>query len=126
MRLAEDAHIHIGYGKIILQCVTTCGRISEPNAVAFTIYNYSCERSELYVRVGWRISLVYIYIYIYLYPWVDHLVPRGPRVTRNAQTSDGRFRFNGQCNRLENGYFSSKPWLEIGSSYEAADLPTYL
>ena len=29
-------------------------------------------------------------------------------------------------NRLENGYFSSKPWLEIGSSYEAADLPTYL
>ena len=23
-------------------------------------------------------------------------------------------------------YFSSKPWLEIGSSYEAADLPTYL
>ena len=26
--------------------------------------------------------------YIYLYPWVDHLVPRGPRVTRNAQTSD--------------------------------------
>ena len=29
-----------------------------------------------------------VYIYIYLYPWVDHLVPRGPRVTRNAQTSD--------------------------------------
>ena len=57
-----------------------------------SVASYICERSELYVRVGWRISLVYIYIYIYiyiyLYPWVDHLVPRGPRVTRNAQTSD--------------------------------------
>ena len=49
------------------------------------IYSHNnCERSELYVRVGWRNSLVYIY----LYPWVDHLVPHGPRVTRNAQTSD--------------------------------------
>ena len=62
-----------------------------------SVASYICERSELYVRVGWRNSLVYIYInyiyiyiyiYIYLYPWVDHLVPRGPRVTRNAQTSD--------------------------------------
>ena len=57
-----------------------------------SVASYICERSELYVRVGWRISLVYIYIYIYiyiyLYPLVDHLVPRGPRVTRNAQTSD--------------------------------------
>ena len=90
-----------------LDVITACGRISEPNAVAFSscanlrflvyifiasVASYICERSELYVRVGWRISLVYIYIYIYiyiyLYPWVDHLVPRGPRVTRNAQTSD--------------------------------------
>ena len=30
-------------------------------------YGHNCERSELYVRVGWRISLVYIYIYIYIY-----------------------------------------------------------
>ena len=61
-------------------------------AIIASVASYICERSELYVRVGWRISLVYIYIYIYiyiyLYPWVDHLVPRGPRVTRNAQTSD--------------------------------------
>ena len=66
---------------------------------------------------------------------------KGGRLGENADTGrvvlcDGvhemrkrrtdRLRFNGQYNRLENGYFSSKPWLEIGSSYEAADLPTYL
>ena len=78
----------------------------------------NCERSEPVTQVGWRISLVYNTTY---------LVPRGPPVTRNARKRrTGRLRFNGQYNRLENGYFSSKPWLEIGSSYEAADLPTYL
>ena len=34
---------------------------------------------------------VFIYIYIYIRPYVVH-VP----LTRNAQTSDGRLRFNGQ------------------------------
>ena len=67
------------------------------------VVEYNCERSEPVTRVGWRISPVYIY----LYPWVDHLVPRGPLVTRKRRT--GRLRFNGQYNRLENGYFSSKP-----------------
>ena len=53
-----------------------------------SVASYICERSELYVRVGWRISLVYIYIYIYiyiyLYPWVD-----GPAwAPRNAQRAN--------------------------------------
>ena len=56
-------------------------------------------------------------------PYVLFGPARAP-VTRNAQTSDRPVEV--QYNRLENGYFSSKPWLEIGSSYEAADLPTYL
>ena len=68
-----------------LQCIGVASRCCYKELYR---YPHNCERSELYVRVGWRISLVYIYIYIYLYPWVDHLVPRGPRVTRNAQTSD--------------------------------------
>ena len=76
-----------------------------------------------YLERPLREVLLCIYIYIYLYR-TTFLVPRGPPVTRKRRT--GRLRFNGQHNRLENGYFSSKPWLEIGSSYEAADLPTYL
>ena len=97
VRLAEVAHIHIGYCKI-----TTCYRArpdKRANAVAFLVYIYVCRRTT-------------------------YLVPHGAPVTRKRRT--GRLRFNGQYNRLENGYFSSKPWLEIGSSYEAADLPTYL
>ena len=64
-----------------LQCIGVASR-----CCCKEIYRYphNCERSEPQVRVGWRNSLVYIY----LYPWVDHLVLRGPRVTRNAQTSD--------------------------------------
>ena len=38
----------------------------------------------------------------------------------------GWLRFNDQYNCLETSYFSSKPWLDIGSSYEAADLLMYL
>ena len=87
------------------------------------------QRSSVYI-LHWAIwatalpDIIYIYIYMY---HTTYLVPRGPppyRATRKRRT--GRLRFNGQYNRLENGYFSSKPWLEIGSSYEVADLPTYL
>ena len=47
--------------------------------------------------------------YIYLYPWAVHLVPRGPPVTRNVQTSDQPVEVQWSIyNRLENGYFSSK------------------
>ena len=73
-----------------LQCIGVASRYCYKEVYRYPHNN--CERSEPHVRVGWRNSLVYIYIYIYiyiyLYPWVDHLVPRGPRVTRNAQTSD--------------------------------------
>ena len=46
------------------------------------------EASLLHELAGAILWYIYIYIYIYLYQWADHLVPRGPPVTRNAQTSD--------------------------------------
>ena len=64
-----------------------------------------------------------VYIFIYLYICMSPYVLFGP-ARRKRRT--GRLRFKGQYNRPENGYFSSKPWLEIGFSYEAADLPTYM
>ena len=101
VRLAEVAHIHIGYCKI-----TTCYR-ARPDKRA-----QRCSVSS---------------IFIYLYYTSPHVLFGPARAPRNAQRANvGRLRFKGQYNRLENGYFSSKPWLEIGSSYEAADLPTYL
>ena len=45
-------------------------------------------RSSLFIESTDSMIYIYIYIYIYLYPWVDHLVPRGPRVTRNAQRAN--------------------------------------
>ena len=51
VRLAEDAHIHIGYCKIT---ITARGRISEPNAVAFTSYiirmSFSASNNFYYCR----------------------------------------------------------------------------
>ena len=73
------------------------------------VYRYphnNCERSELVIRVGSRISLVYIYICIHERPFGPAWSP-SKRATRKRLT--GRLRFNGQYNRLENGYFSSKP-----------------
>ena len=54
-----------------------------------SVASYICERSELYVRVGWRISLVYIYIYIYIYIFVSMGRPFGPAwAPRNAQRAN--------------------------------------
>ena len=48
-------------------------------------YPHNCERSELYVRVGRRNSLVYIYIYIF----VSMGRPFGPAwAPRNAQRAN--------------------------------------
>ena len=70
---------YTGWGVSIRVGVLVYGKVC-----SYTEWGVSCERSEPITRVSWRISLVYIY----LYPWADHLVPRGPPVTRNAQTSD--------------------------------------
>ena len=48
---------------------------------------------------------IYIYIYIYIYTSVRRARAVNARATRKRRT--GRLRFNGQYNRLENGYFSS-------------------
>ena len=58
--------------------VTNCANLR------FLVYIFASEASLLHELAG---AFLW-YIYIFLYPWVDHLVPRGPRVTRNAQTSD--------------------------------------
>ena len=60
-------------------CVRACVCVCINNIIA-------SEASLLHELAG--AFLWYIYIYIYLYPWADHLVPRGPPVTRNAQMSD--------------------------------------
>ena len=52
------------------------------------------------------IYMFFIYIYIYIYTSVRRARAVHARATRKRRT--GRLRFNGQYNRLENGYFSSK------------------
>ena len=69
------------------------------------------ERSEphTYRTVGKNLRHIYIYvfyIYIYIYTSVRRAHAVNARATRKRRT--GRLRFNGQYNRLENGYFSSK------------------
>ena len=69
------------------------------------------ERSEphTYRTVGKNLRHIYIYvfyIYIYIYTFVRRARAVNARATRKRRT--GRLRFNGQYNRLENGYFSSK------------------
>ena len=69
------------------------------------------ERSEphTYRTVGKNLRHIYIYvfyIYIYIYTSVRRARAVNARATRKRRT--GRLRFNGQYNRLENGYFSSK------------------
>ena len=70
------------------------------------------ERSEphTYRTVGKNLRHIYIYvfniyIYIYIYIYIRSYVVHA-RATRKRRT--GRLRFNGQYNRLKNGYFSSK------------------
>ena len=76
----------------------------------------SVELSEfslyLYIYIYIYIYIyMYIYMYIYiLFIYIFQAVRRArainARATRKRRT--GRLRFNGQYNRLENGYFSSK------------------
>ena len=82
-------------------------RTAEKNLRHIYIYNrraeraphlsYSGEKSSSYIYI----CFLYIYIYIYIRSYVVHA-----RATRKRRT--GRLRFNGQYNRLKNGYFSSK------------------
>ena len=100
VHLAEVAHIHTGYCKI-----TTCYRArpdKRAQRVAFSSNSHIAAIAphsltthpqtwvELYLRAKracYELAGAFLW-YIYLYPWVDHLVPRGPPVKRNAQTSD--------------------------------------
>ena len=75
------------------------------------IHSLIGERSEphTYRTVGKNLRHIYIYvfyIYIYIYTSVRRARAVNARATRKRRT--GRLRFNGQYNRLENGYFSSK------------------
>ena len=65
----------------------------------------SVELSEFSLYLFIYLFICLLYIYVYFRPYVVH-VP----LTRNAKTSGRprRLRFNGQYNRLENGYFGSK------------------
>ena len=62
--------------------------------------SYSGEKSSSYIYI------CFLYIYIYIYTSVRRARAVNARATCKRRT--GRLRFNGQYNRLENGYFSSK------------------
>ena len=86
-----------------------CWNISIENTLA--CIRIIGERSEphTYRTVGKNLRHIYIYvfyIYIYIYTFVRRARAVNARATRKRRT--GRLRFNGQYNRLENGYFSSK------------------
>ena len=65
-----------------------------------TYGRFSRGRSHIYIYI------YMFFIYIYIYTSVRRARAVNARATRKRQT--GRLRFNGQYNRLENGYFSSK------------------
>ena len=65
--------------------------------------------ADLWSFSAWTVTYIYIYIYvfyIYIYTFVRRARAVHARATRKRRT--GRLRFNGQYNRLKNGYFSSK------------------
>ena len=66
--------------------------------------NRTAEKNLRHINI--YIYVFYIYIYIYIYTFVRRARAVHARATRKRRT--GRLRFNGQYNRLENGYFSSK------------------
>ena len=102
VHLAEVAHIHTGYCKI-----TTCYRArpdKRAQRVAFSSIYTREMRQPTRVTGSFRSQIIYIYIHGQtIWSRVGPLY----RATRKRRT--GRLRFNGQYNRLENGYFSSKP-----------------
>ena len=70
-------------------------------------YNWRAERAPHLSYSGEKSSsYIYICFYIYIYTFVRRARAVNARATRKRRT--GRLRFNGQYNRLENGYFSSK------------------
>ena len=88
--------------------VTNCANLR------FLVYIFIGERREphTYRTAAKNLRHIYIYIYIYicfLYIYVTSVsraLAVNARATRKRRTD--RLRFNGQYNRLENGYFSSK------------------
>ena len=70
-----------------------------------TVLSASGASPTLIVQWG-KIFVIYIYMFfIYIYIYIRSYVVHA-RATRKRRT--GRLRFNGQYNRLKNGYFSSK------------------
>ena len=111
VRLAEVGHIQIGYCKI-----TTCYRAlsvaffaedAHIHRILQDYYVLSASGASPTLIVQWgKIFVIYIYMFfIYIYMYIRSYVVHA-RATHKRRT--GRLRFNGQYNRLKNGYFSSK------------------
>ena len=109
---------------IIIHCIYIM--LININLVFFGLYNYNLHgyccivllasrashtlivqlRKIFVIYIYIYICFLYIYIYIYIYTFVRRARAVHARATRKRRT--GRLRFNGQYNRLKNGYFSSK------------------
>ena len=100
-------HIQVIIIIIILRMRSACAE-----ALQTYIYIYIYTHRESLVRnhepcaKALGNNIIYNYIYIYKYTSVRSARAVNARAMRKRRT--GRLRFNGQYNRLKNGYFSSK------------------
>ena len=80
------------------------GEQSEPHT--YRTAEKNIRHIYIYIYMFFIYIYIYIYIYVYIYTFVRRARAVHARATRKRRT--GRLRFNGQYNRLKNGYFSSK------------------
>ena len=75
------------------------------SGILSTLYCYKYLHCTSPDQILSQLQLLHIYMF-YIYTFVRRVRAVNARATRKRRT--GRLRFNGQYNRLENGYFSSK------------------
>ena len=99
--LQQRGSLKLGYADYkILIIASEAGSVTNRRAERAPHLSYSGGKSSSYIYI------CFLYIYIYIYTSVRRARAVNARATRKRRT--GRLRFNGQYNRLENGYFSSK------------------
>ena len=101
------------YARGAVEVRSRCGRAVEvrswygPSTVEVRSWCASGSLPVRYVSLTFQRAILYIYINVfYIYTFVRRARAVHARATRKRRT--GRLRFNGQYNRLKNGYFSSK------------------
>ena len=93
-----DVYTNIKINFIFYRYLLLCGQLIGERREPHTYRTAEKNLRHIYIYV--------FYIYIYIYTFVRRARAVHARATRKRRT--GRLRFNGQYNRLKNGYFSSK------------------